>query len=59
MPLPLILGLALINLCILYLIIQAATKSKDIHRQSTIQTNLLAKIAEKNGVSNDDIKNCF
>lgn len=57
--LPIIIGIALVNLCILYLIIQAATKSNAIHRQSIIQTNLLAKIAEKNGVTADEIKQCF
>ncbi|HXL58134.1 MAG TPA: hypothetical protein VN958_17855 [Chitinophagaceae bacterium] len=49
----------LINFLILYYIISSATMSKLRNWHERVQTNLLAKIAEKQGVSQEEIKQCF
>ncbi len=43
----------------LFLIIQAASKSKEQTKSLEIQTRILIKIAQKNGVTNEEIKECM
>jgi hypothetical protein len=49
----------LFNFLILYYLISSATMTKQRNWHDQIQTKLLAKIAEKQGVSEEEIKHCF
>lgn len=46
----------IINLWVMYEIIKSATRSSDIKSELKMQTDLLAKMAQKAGVPDDDIK---
>jgi hypothetical protein len=44
---------------ILYTIIRSAVNSNDVKKNLEAQTKLLMKIAEKNGVASEEIKECI
>jgi hypothetical protein len=50
---------SLFSFLILYFLISSATLTKQRNWHEQVQTKLLTKIAEKQGVSEEEIKQCF
>jgi hypothetical protein len=52
-------GLGIAGLMVMYLVIQFAVSASKAGIHAEYQTKLLAKIAEKQGVSLDEIQDCY
>jgi hypothetical protein len=54
-----IIAAGVINFLILYYIVSSATMTRQRNWHEQVQTNLLTRIAEKQGVSVEEISECF